>query len=325
VGVHHTNADHWDYGNGAHDNNNYDWGVEVAAHGGPWLDANVFKSEYRHHQSKLMLPQVAPAATDILLPPSDPVAVPNSPVPQRRAYLRLNGNQATYQYWVGGVLQTLAIPDINNKVVRANNELCVSGNISGATTVVTNPGFNLYPVGNTVCNGFVPDAAANYDNFNPANNYGINMGNTQALALVSGRDVFFADQWFDPVTGVRNIEGAAANQPLYVTAQLIALQPGGTHRFLEDAHHHVSPNFYNHSLQNGGIRVIGSRVVDGWFQFNTGANQAERMFRVYYDRRFEQGLMPPGIQGFKRVLDDGTEVEAIDPIAGTWVESNIAN
>jgi hypothetical protein len=300
--VHHTAADHWDYGDGFHDNNNYDYGVEVAGHDAMWLDKNVFMEQFRHHQSKIVLPPVK--GQDILLPASDPVVNPNSEIPEKRALLRFNGSQATYYYWAGGNLKTLNINAVDQKVIRAKNEINVIGKITGKTTVVTDKGYNIYPVGDITYTDFSPDAEANY------------VGPNQ-LALVSGNDVFFKAKWMEPKTqAILDVKGAGDG--MYVTASLIATEAGSTHRLIQGKNKLVKANAYHHSLHKKGFRIIGSRAIDHWFQVNTGAAE---FLTVHYDQRLRKGSKAPGIPAFQRVNDDGTIGLALLP--GTWQEKNV--
>ena len=316
--VHHTPADQWDYGNGTHDDNNYDYGVEIAAHGLNYLDQNVFLGQYRHHQDLITLSRVT--QTDVPLPASDPVVQTNlEEVPNRCPYLHLTGNTATYYYWTGGVLTTYPIPDVDNKVIRAPNALAISGTFTGRTTIVTDPGYDIYPVGNVTVHNFSPDPEAYYDNFNSVNNYGVAMNNTNALSLVSGKDVYFAAKWYNPTAGgFKQYVSGGADGYMYLTASIIAIETGGTHRLVLDNNNLVKANSYKGPhVDINGIRIIGSRTLDQWFQVNTGADE---FLSMYFDRRLSQGMLTPGIPDFRRVLDDGSEALVLDP--GAWTERN---
>jgi hypothetical protein len=317
--VHHTPADQWNYGNGTHDDNNYDYGVEIAAHGLNFLDQNVFLDQYRHHQDQITLDRVT--QTDVQLPVSLPVVQTNfEEVPSQCPYLQLTGNSATYHYWTASGPATYPIPDVNNKVIRASNILAVSGSLAGKTTIVTDPGYNIYPVGNITVQNFSADPASYYDNFNNTNNYGVAMNNTNAISLVSGKDVYFAAKWYNPTAGgVRQYVSGGADGHMYLTASIIATETGGTHRLVVSNNNLVKANTYKGPHAGiDGIRIIGSRTLDEWFQVNTGADEFLRMF---FDRRLGEGILTPGIPEFRRVLDDGSQALVLNP--GTWSESNI--
>jgi hypothetical protein len=68
-----------------------------------------------------------------------------------------------------------------------------------------------------------------------------------------------------------------------------------------------------------GIRIIGSRTMDEWEQFGPGL-AGGTFFSFHFDQRQGEGLLAPGIQGYRRYLDNGMEGLVLS--AGTWTESN---
>ena len=98
---------------------------------------------------------------------------------------------------------------------------------------------------------------------------------------------------------------------------MIANEELGTHKFIQDKNGKVKINTYGKTLQKYGIRVVGSRALDEWFQVNTAAFQ---FLSVYYDNRLRNGSNVPGLPAYFRVLENGDL--GLKLLTTQWNETN---
>lgn len=231
--------------------------------------------------------------------------------------------KATYVYYAGGTKKDTTYT-VNNRVFRARNAVSVLGIVKGQTTLVTDSGCNIYPVGDLTYADFMPDANSYYDNYNNANNYGVGTvagGNTNVLALVSGADIHFEDgnkQQYNAST--KSLSDAANNATMYLTASLIAIRKG--HGLMWDTKNMtgVSKDMMQNNF-NYTLRAIGSRTIDNFFNYmGGGGTNANSKIRFFVDTRLLNNFSAPGVPGFK---SKGTGGEGLFTLKTDWREQNI--
>jgi hypothetical protein len=308
-------------------NNNYDFGIYHQAltqgtYQADKLDA-FFGNTFTHSRDSLYMPHIV--GQDILLPPNDPMS-------GKRAilYFDVNGTagQATYYYYnAAGALQEPISYPVNGKVIRAQNEISVLGTVKGAATVVTNPGYNIYPVGDLKYEGFVPANANDYSYYDNTSNYGIGSlsSNANILALASGGDIHFQSgnkKTFNTSTkSLQDATGTDANT-MYVTAQLIAIEHGMTTMFdtYDKGIETRDSKDFKISDYNYTLRCIGSRTIDWWFSYDA-QGQGNEKIRFFYDTRLNAGLKAPGVPA----IQSGDGDKPLYRVRGDWREQNLTS
>ncbi|MBN1758181.1 MAG: hypothetical protein JW863_07685 [Chitinispirillaceae bacterium] len=331
-------GDYGHYGTGSDGTgNNYDFGVFVTSgtpkqgsedpeedpekHAAGRLD-QLFQKSFTHSQPELTMPRLE--GEQELLPTSigtpgllrfyvygDPVTGQSS-------------GRAIYYYHDGTQNRTYDFA-INNKVIRADQcELDVLGTVMGQATVVTDPGYNIYPVGSLVYEDFVETAEQEYEDYDPVNNYGVNHKESDpdnVLALFSGADIHFREGemkvWKDgSLQGIAADRSDVAHLPkMYITASLYAIEPdkGLMWDVKENDGHWLESYDYR-------IRGIGSRTLDKYFNYESGGGDSNEMVRFYFDNRILDDLRAPGVPEFQTVSDGSPLVL----LRTRWVERNIA-
>ncbi|MBN2038151.1 MAG: hypothetical protein JW768_15525, partial [Chitinispirillaceae bacterium] len=228
-------AGHWgNYGTSPVSGNDYNFGVWMHdAHDGqyakldPVFEFNGQYTEFRHSQDSLFMPRITTQTRTL----------PQNLSPDKKAILHfdvLNGTtgRATYYYYDAAGNQLSTTVNNQNEIIRVPNDVQVLGTIKGQTTVITDPGYSIMPVGDIMYHGFVPDVI-DMDAYNNVDNYGLGAltpVNNNVLALVSGADIFFGTEKHTLTVdnNVASLEAVPAhgnkNPAMYVTAQLIATE-----------------------------------------------------------------------------------------------------
>jgi hypothetical protein len=314
-------GDYGEYGDGP-SGNNYDFGIYVASGGGAnpaqQLD-NFFQNTFQHSQSQLYLPTIS--GEDILLP------LNYSSAPENMALLfyHIDPNtwwgRAAYFYSDGGGIRRSFYCYINHQVLRARNDICVIGTVRGRTTLVTNTDCDIYPAGDLVYDGFIPQPDAEYDNYDNQDNYGIPADNTSILALVSGGDICFAYEKQEINTSDTSLRSASPGEYMYLTALLYAY--GNNHGMVwqNGCHFDWRPDLMDHEQFNYNLRAIGGRAIDRFFNYTlSGGAEANQRFRFFADTRINDNFTAPGVPGF---LSTGGNGQPVNLVTTNWRERNI--
>ena len=194
----------------------------------------------------------------------------------------------------------------------------VLGTIKGQTTVVTDLGFDILPVGDIMYHGFTPDDN-DMDAYNNIDNYGLGALspiNDNVLALVSGADIYFGTDKYDlsinsGTASLTAIPVKGNNTPtMYLTAQLIATEDGNGVRWET-----TNVNHYNYKLS-----ALGTRAIDTYEEsHNAQGGPGNETFRFFFDTRFNGGLNAPGVPMVRADVPSGQMF-----ILNTdWTEENI--
>ena len=321
--VHFSSGGHWgEYGTGP-SGNNYDFGILMkdgqseGTFQGDKLDSH-FQSTFLHSQDSLYMPQIT--GQDILLPVNLSTT--------SRALLffdTLAGTgKATYYYYTAAGTRLDSTFSINNKLIRARNPISVLGIVKGQTTVVTDSGQNIYPVGDLTYADFTPDLESRYENYNDTLNYGVGFienGHTNLCALASGGDIHFEDgnkQIFNKTT--KTLYAAPNGATMYLTASLIAIEKG--RGIMWDTKNMTG--LAKDLLQNDfkyTLRVIGSRTLDHFFDYMcAGGTNSNTKMRFFLDSRILQNFRAPGVPEFKSASSTGVKLFILKT---DWREQNI--
>lgn len=315
--------DFWDYGDGTHHGNNYDYGVNM---NNPYsgmthietLDL-IFQDEYLANQDKIVVPaDFMNLASDLLTSGLNKIALPPSIeggelARHYRPTLRFNNDgTALYSYRNGAVNDSVNIGSVNDQIIISRNNINVHGTVNGNTTLVTPYGKSIFIVGDLVYNGYTPDAA------NPEYG-GIPSDNTNALGLVSGKHIVFHHEYVKEYGGDEvTVQGSMFGlDQLHVNGSLIALMekttaPGkykGTEFWNKSCTYAYDYYFTgNHLLCEYDDPATSGDV-------NSGAND------TYYrwDRRFMDGILPYGFPSMSLLQTEG-KLTLIS--LGAWTEEN---
>jgi hypothetical protein len=321
--VHFSAGGHWgQYGTGP-SGNNYDFGILMkdgqneGTYQGDKLDGH-FQGTFLHSQDSLYMPRII--SQNILLPVNQSAT--------NRALLffdTLAGTGiATYYYYnASGVRQETTF-NVNNMVIRAQNAISVMGTVKGQTTVVTNVGSTIYPIGDLTYADFVPDQNSRYLNYDNSQNYGVGTlanGHTNIIALASGGDIHFEDgnkKIFDKAT--KTLSDAPNGAIMYLTASLIAIEPGRglmwDTKNMSGLPKDLLQNDFNYEL-----RAIGSRTLDHFFDYMcAGGTNANTLMRFFLDTRILQNFRAPGVPEFKSASSTGVGLFILKT---DWRELNI--
>jgi hypothetical protein len=224
---------------------------------------------------------------------------------------------ATYHYFDdAGAKQTQYIANVDGLVLRAQQDIGVLGTVKGQTTLVSDVGFDIYPVGDLVYDGFTPDLPA-YTDYDNTNNYGVGDHNN-VIALASGGDIFFEQvqrRWDNGTQALVPVD--AADTDLFLTAYLIANEEGhGMWWQSRDGTRHgdIEINKYEYNL-----RAIGARTINEWFSYDAGGVKSNEMIRFFFDTRFSDGLNPPGVP----LVQSNQDGDILLVFNGDWSEQNI--
>jgi hypothetical protein len=289
-------AGHWgNYGISPVTGNDYNFGIWQNDAGvgeydklDPFFENNGKYTEFQHSKDSLFLPRLTTQTRT--LPPN--LSATNKAI---LYFDVLNGTtgRATYYYYDAAGTQLSTTFNSDKEIIRVPNDVQVLGTVKGQTTVVTNLGSSIFPVGDLKYYGFTPDAAA-MNTFDNTNNYGVgNLAlNTDVLALVSGADITLGiDMYTLSNAGgtavLSKIVPAPPNLPMvYMTAQLIAAERGHGITWTTK-----QTNKYNYRLSS-----IGTRAIDTYQEsHNARGDPGEMSFRFYYDTRFNGNLQAPGV------------------------------
>jgi Tfp pilus assembly protein PilX len=279
--------------------------------------------EFKHSQDSLYMPRVEGG-----------YSLPQNQSSAKKAILRfyVSGNEgrAAYYYYDAAGNQQTAVdfsienitsnPVVNSNILRISNDVQVLGDVKGQATVVTEPGSSIYPVGDLMYHGFTPDetAMSTYDN---SANYGLGSmseTNNSIIALVSGNEIefglvknAFSLQGVNAVlTPVNTQESKREKYPMYLTAQLIAIE--GDHGIKW-----ATSNANNYSYV---LRALGSRTIDVYREsYNAQGNPGHDTFRFYYDTRLSEGLKGPGVPA----IQTGDSQNSLFRLKGDWREENL--
>jgi|GEM_PF-2674557 len=321
--THFADSGHWgEYGTGP-SGNNYDFGILLkdgqseGTYQGDKLDCH-FQNTFLHSQDSLYMPPIV--GQDILLPVSQSV--------NNRALLFfdtiMGTGTATYYYYDAAETRFDSTFEIDKKVIRAQNPVSVLGVVKGQTTVVTDFGYNIYPVGDLTYADFTPDLESRYLSYNDTANYGVGFiesGHTNLCALASGGDIHFEDgnkKLFNKTS--ETLYDAPNDVTMYVTACFIAIE---TDRGIMWDTKNMS-GLAKDMLQNNfnyTLRVIGSRTIDHFFDYMcAGGTNSNTKMRFFLDSRVLQSFRAPGVPEFKSASTTGVKLFILKT---DWREQNI--
>jgi hypothetical protein len=314
-------AGNWgNYGKSPVSGNDYNFGIYMHdAQSGqyskldPLFELNGQYTEFQHSKDSLFMPRITTQTRTL----------PQNLSVNNKAILYfdvLNGTtgQATYYYYdaTGNQLSTTFNND--NEIIRVPNDVQVLGTVKGQTTVVTDLGFHILPVGDIMYHGFTPDDAA-MNAYNSAGNYGLGALtplNKNVLALISGADIYFGTDKYGlsvdgGVASLTAISGKNNVPPvMYLTAQLIATENGNGIRWASK-----KVNAYNYKLS-----ALGTRAVDTYEEsHNAQGGPGNETFRFFFDTRFNDGLKSPGVPALRADIPSG-EMFILNT---DWTEENI--
>ncbi|MBN1129713.1 MAG: hypothetical protein JXA71_12035 [Chitinispirillaceae bacterium] len=294
-------AGHWgNYGTSPVSGNNYDFGIWLHdASAGQYSKLDLFferngrYTEFKHSKDSLFMPRITTQTRTL----------PQNQSATKRALLHfsvLNGTtgQATYYYYDATNQQQSVTFSNDQEIVRVPNDVEVIGTVKGQTTVITDLGYSMYPVGDLKYHGYQPDLS-DMELYSSSDNYGLgNLTplNKDVLALVSGAHIHFGlkTHTFSIVDGNATLtpEIPHGNEipVMLVTAQLIATEAGCGVRWAS-----TNVNQYDYKLN-----VIGTRAIDTYEEsHNAQGGPGNETFRFFYDARFRDGLKAPGVPSLR--------------------------
>jgi hypothetical protein len=312
-------AGHWgNYGTSPVSGNDYNFGLwhhsansydVIDQH----FDNNSQYTEFQHSKDSLYMPRITTQTRTM------PV---NQDLSQNAIlyFNVLNGTtgQATYYYYDGtGAQQSITFNNAD-EIIRVPNDVCVLGTVKGQTTVITDLGKTIYPVGDLIYHGYQPNFS-NMDNYINDDNYGLealsNM-NKDVLALVSGGDIYFGIDKHtlsleNGIATLTAIETKNKDNPnMVVTAQLIATEDDRGIRWADK----------NASQYNCRLFALGTRAVNTYIEsHNAGGGPGSETFTFLYDTRFLDGLKAPGVPSLRANVSS----EDLFILNTDWTEENI--
>ncbi|MBN2035123.1 MAG: hypothetical protein JW768_00140 [Chitinispirillaceae bacterium] len=312
---------HWgNYGTSPISGNNYDFGIwkNDAAVGDYGKLDELFQlsgqySEFYHTKDSIFMPRITTQTRTL----------PPNLSPTRTAILQFEvqgGTTGRANYYYYDAADNQQVVSFNNpgEIIRIPNDVQVLGTVMGQTTVITDPGFSIYPVGDITYHGFVPDFA-DMDAYSNGDNYGLGgltPLNNDVLALVSGADIVFGldKHIFSLIGGEATLSAVPSNgtnKPEFlITAQLIATESTCGIRYVSE-----KINQYNYDL-----KCLGTRAIDTYqAACNATGVPGNMAFRYYYDIRFMDGLRAPGMPSLQAYNNSG----AMFILNTDWTEENI--
>lgn len=318
--IHFASGGHWgQYGSGP-SGNNYDFGILIKSgqsegtYQGDKLD-NQFQGTFLHSQDSLFMPRIV--GQNILLPVNQSAT--------NRALLffdTLSGNGiATYYYHNASGTRLDTTFNVNNMVIRAQNPISVLGTVKGQTTVVTDVGHTIYPIGDLKYADFAPVHDTMYLKYNNTLNYGIGTladNHTNIITLASGGDIHF-EQGYKKIFN-KTTESLAnslnSNDTMYLTASLIAIESGRGLMWDTTSTGAIQLSNYNYIF-----RSIGSRTMDHFFNYvSAGGTNANTSIRFFLDSRILQDFRAPGVPEFRSASSTGIRLFILKT---DWREQNI--
>jgi hypothetical protein len=318
--IHFASGGHWgQYGSGP-SGNNYDWGILIKSgqsegtSQGDKLD-NQFQGTFLHSQDSLFMPRIT--GQNILLP------VNQSPSNRALIYFdTLSGNGiATYYYYNAAGTRLDTTFNINNMVIRAQNAISVLGTVKGQTTLVSNVGHSIYPVGDLKYADFTPVNDSMYLKYNNSLNYGVGTlanGHTNIITLASGGDIHFEKGYkkiFNKATESL-VNSPNSNDTMYLTASLIAIEPDRGLMWDTTSTGTIQLSDYNYIF-----RSIGTRTIDHFFNYvSAGGTNANTSIRFFLDSRILQDFRGPGVPEFRSASSTGVMLFILKT---DWREQNI--
>ncbi len=299
VTVKNSPADNGNYGAGQ-SGNNYDYGILIDGLTGDHTEGDrldsIFKNTFTHSQDSLSVPGGIEGGGDIVTLPSSNSSQP----PILYFYVEGADPIGKYAYYDNGTQVQRGI--IDNKILNVPNSVRVLGTVKGRVTVVTPPDSNIFLVGDIRYYNFDP-TIADFDDYNPVNNYGVGYDNGNFIALVSGGNIHFdagrAKRMDDTSNGTLADD---ADSTLYLTASLIAANPGKGITW--DTVGGVNLSSFQYT-----IRAVGNRVSDRFFNYSQRFGpEANSKFRFYFDRRLLNNLTAPGVPSIRRITSGGNNL-----------------
>lgn len=326
VSIHTATYTPYNYGTGP-SGNNYDFGVEVQSLPGTGNEGSVldqyFNNTFTHSQD-----QVSFAGGGVSGYINQPL-LHDSRATTTLLFFYISGTTGWVRHYSGVGSPPYQDYQTNNTVFRLDqNNVNVLGEVAGNVTVVTDEGFEIYPVGDLYYAGTnfdqitysdpLPSGMATYNN---SYYYGLS-GISHFLVLVSGGNIHFRDGYQQTIEPSDFNNGTLSNnygqrRRIFCTAALIATNPDcGITWDLNGGY--IDLNNYHYNLY-----VVGTRAVDRFFNYSARDvnGEADTTFRFYYDTRLQNpGFTPPGISGFKRVTAAGNELFLL---SSHWRQQNI--
>ncbi|MBF0431192.1 MAG: hypothetical protein HQK83_07945 [Fibrobacteria bacterium] len=203
------------------------------------------------------------------------------------------------------------------------SDVNVLGVVNGDISVMTDSGYSIHAVGNLKYNDFDKsqfgnwDASTPEDGWNNSTNYGIPTNSDDIVGLISGHDLYFGTEWFDPRDKLRkDVVGDADDGKLYFMANAVAAYSGGTNMW-KIKNKKIDPNAY----KNYDLRFVGGRTMDMWFNYTSGGGKNFGAIRFYYDTRLSGLVNAPKMP--EVYAADVTPDDLFKFNLTNWTEENI--
>jgi len=272
-------TERWNYGTG---NNNYNAGVQLNNYSGSGKVAildSIFKGEYRSDQERIDIPQ---ALTDLNTTLIDGRQV-NLPLSTKdegtgasdyRPTLRFNSNgSATYIYYNSTKLDSVTYANIDQKVYYSQNNMNIYGVVKGNSTVISKVGKSMAYTGDLT-----------YADYNKTT--GTIAGNTNALGLVSGKDLVFLQTWKKTPTSSTIKVDYDNDGKLHINAATVALNSG-------------AKEYWDYGVNyTYDLTYTGSHFLKMWYPPSSGSNGADQII-FKHDTRLISDVVPIGFPAIK--------------------------
>lgn len=317
-----ANGGHWgNYGVSNVSGNDYDFGIHHhSAQPGqfskldPLFTNNGVYTQFQHSQDLLFM---SPVGTQTITLPQNHASASAAIL---YFYVQNGTGKAEYFYHnAGNAADTLTF-NIHNQVIRVPNDVGLLGTVKGQTTVVTDPGCHIKPIGDLTYANFQPDYG-DMDNYDNAGNYGLGAYgplNNDVIALVSGGDINFGlDKYQISVSGktatLTAVPSHGNKKPeMVVTAQLFATGQGHGIRWAS-----TNVNQYNYRLY-----ALGTRAIDVYTEsHNAQGGPGHETFTFLYDTRFNNAAFrAPGSPSLRTASSSSGGPFIVNT---NWTEENI--
>ena len=277
---------HGSYGKGSHDNNNYNYGVELKWTGGTAAECDqILQSHFLSNQDNIALP-TGLDITDFAVNPKH-YTLPASydegeGFDQYRPtmVLGVKNNLAYYRYYYrpSGTPATRTcdsnyLPHGDGTIFIAPNNINIYGTVKGQITVCTNFGKSICPVNNLM-----------YDDYTIATN-SVPDGSKSILGLVAGKHFRFNHQWEKDFTGTATQVTPPAD--VYLNGSMIAVENSGTSWYGTEYWDPAHPVPYN-------FKLFGNHILNQWTTPTSGANGSQGQLTFSHDLRMIKKVNPPG-------------------------------
>ncbi len=213
-------------------------------------------------------------------------------------------HKAKYHYAdpVSGDLKTKIYSNYDEKVFIADGvNLNIIGEVEGRTTVATEHGYSIIPVGDIT-----------YSDYNESTGE-IAEGSENVLGLVSGKRITFLDKWNKKWegTGESNPSINGGNGTLDITGSLIAVEKDSWSGL------DMGGMYWDRSrTMNYNFNLKGNQVMKSWHYPKSGSRGAQGYLKFDHDLRLIDEILPPGYP-----VEVKTTNGKIDTKGSDWQES----